>query len=66
MFLFIKSAITGERPFVANFIILGPMPSNPVARIYDWDYLFSSKAGYIKICIIWNLIVNIINKFSKI
>ena len=31
MFLFIKSAITGERQFCANLIILGPMPFNPVS-----------------------------------
>ena len=31
MILFIKSAITGERQFAANFIIFRPIQSNPVA-----------------------------------
>ena len=31
MFLYIKSAITGERKFAAICIIFGPMPSSPVA-----------------------------------
>ena len=62
MLLFIETAISGERQFAANINIFWSMPSIPVAL----EVSTSSNAGYIEICIIWNLIVNIINKFSKI
>ena len=47
MFLFIKSAITGERQFAANFIIFGPMPFNPVSLEVSSEFMAENTCSVV-------------------
>ena len=47
MLLFVKSAITGERQFAANFIIFGQIPCNPVALEVSSEFMTENTCSVV-------------------